>query len=445
MILVLIDKQFYMKLLTTLLTFLWISFGCAQNQTWSLEDCIQYAIQNNISIQQNALNIEVRDQNMKAAKGQFLPNVSASASHSLGFGDRFPFNNKTIQNTNLGVSATQTIFNGFQNTLAYKQAKLNIEVAQLELARIKDDVSLNVVNNYLNVLLAQENVKIAKAQVHFSTKQVKLLANQVKLGARAQADLLDVEATLANDEQRLINAENTLIVAQLSLTQLLQIPSGTIQIKPIDQLKSQTLLPKDSETIYKQALALRNEIKLAKKNVEVSEKSIEIAKSAYLPTVSATYSANTGIGFTPNFNDPSFLNQLNNQKNHSLGISIRIPIFNQNINKTNTEISKITKKQVDYTLSQEKLDLRQNIERSFTDVINAQKSLEASEKLLKAQQFSFDNAQKQLELGAINVFDLEQIRNRYINAKLTLNNNTFDFIFKTKILEFYGGQSLWEK
>jgi outer membrane protein len=414
----------------------------SQKKVWTIDSCIQHAMDNNLSINQNELKIEISQQREKASKGQFLPNVFGNVSHNFNFANSYPLSEDTSQNTNLGLTLSQTIFNGFKNTYTYQQASLNVELAQVELFKIKDDISLNIVNSYLGVLLEEQNIKIAEAQVNFSEKQLDLISKQVEVGARPEIDVYDIKAALANDKNRLVSVKNRLIIAKMVLTQILQLDSTDIIVSPINEINGEYLGIKP-EQVYENALLLRNEILLAEKQLEVSNKNVQVQNAAYMPTLSARYGLNTGAGFYNNIDDQNLFIQLDQSKTHTLGLSLNVPIFNQYATKCRVSEAKIIQQQKDLAYKQEKLNLRQNIERSLTDLNNSVESLKASEELVKAQTFAMDNAKKQLELGAINVFDLEQIRNRLINAQISFNNTKFDFIFKQKVLEFYSGKSLW--
>ena len=436
-----------MKNKITILLLLIGFVGMAQEKKWSLQECVSYALENNITIQQTSLNNGVNEQNIKAAKGQFLPSLGANVSQSLSLGnvELFPgsFVDRTFHSTNARVSVSQTIFNGFRTLNSYKQAQLSLEQSNLELNRVKDDISLNVVNNYLNILFNKENLAVAIAQFNFSKKQLEQISELVDAGVQPRGNLLDVEATIANDEQRVIAAENNLILAKLGLTQLLQLPSANFDIVSTEVgSPSELLLYNDSNQIYTVAVENRSEIHAAEKNIEISKLSTEISKGGYLPVLSASYGFNSAANFSNLSGSNPFFEQMNDNKGHNFSLNLSIPIFSRFSNKTSVAKSKIQEEQAQLSLDQAKLTLQSNIERAYTDARAALKTYVSAQKSMVAQKLSFDNASERYNIGAMSSFDLDQTRNKLVNSESSLINAKYDFVFKTKVLDFYAGKSL---
>lgn len=436
-------------LVVSALCFAAFSFG--QQKKWTLQDCVNHAIENNITVKQTENALLTNEQNVIAAKGNFLPSVSANAGHGIGIGtQRIDIGNtqvivdRTSHSTNLGIGANQTIFNGFRLTNLYEQSKLNLETSKLELSRIKDDISLNVVNAYLNVLFNKENLATAKEQLEFSKKQLEQVKNLVNAGVQPRANIYDTEATLSTDEQNVTTAENNVTLALLTLSQLLQVPFNGFDVEVMNiDTPSETLLYNSVSPILDYALQNRTEIKIAEKNIESAEINTEISKSGYLPSVSLGYGFNTNAFYTNIVqNEAAFLEQLNNQKAHSFNLSVNIPIFSRFQNKTAVAKSKIQEENSKLSLEQAKLTLESNIQRAFTDAKAAYKTFEAAKKSLSAQELSFTNSEERFKIGAMTSFDLDQARVRLVNAQASLINAKYDFVFKTKVLDFYMGKIL---
>ncbi|MBD0833462.1 TolC family protein [Aestuariibaculum sediminum] len=431
-----------------LLMFLMSVVSVAQQKKWSLQECIDYALENNISVQKSQNSLLTGEQNVIAAKGGLLPSIGASANQSMGFGNQELFQgqfvNRTSHQTNFGIQVSQTVFNGFRNSNLYKQSRLSQEANELQLQQLKDDIALNVANAYLNVLFNKENLEIAKAQIEFSKNQLEQVKSFVNAGVQPKANIFDAEATLASDEQSLINAENSYNLSLLSLSQLLQIPNKGFQIELIDiNSFSFALFYNDVDSILSYAYDNRNEIKLAKKNVEVAELGTEVNKAGYWPTVSFGYGFGSNVFFSNlTENEDSFFNQLNNQKSHSFRLGVNIPIFSKYQNKTAVAKSQIQEQNSKLDLQQAKLDLENNIQQAFTDAQAALKAFEAAKKSIESQKIAFENAEERYKLGNMTAFDLEQTRIRYLNAQTSLINSKYDFVFKTKVLDFYMGKSL---
>ncbi|WP_272022337.1 TolC family protein [Olleya namhaensis] len=435
----------------TYLFLLLIGFSAtAQEKKWTLQECVTHALENNISVLQGQNTLLSNEQDIIASKGQFLPTVSGSAGHSLSLGNTeiFPgqFVDRTSNSTSFSVSANQTVFNGFRLTNLYKQSQLSLETNRLELNRIKDDISLNVVNAYLNVLFNIENLEIAEAQYGFTEKQLKQVQDLVDAGVQPQANIYDAQATLSRDLQSVTVAQNNYDISLLTLSQLLQVPYKGFDVQVIEvNDPSAELMYDDATPIVAYALANRYEVKVAEKNIENAELSTDISKSGFLPFISLGYGFGSNVFYTNLIQtENTFFNQLNDQKAHSFRLNISIPIFSQFQNKTNVAKAKIQEENAKLSLVQTKLSLEANVQRAFTDAKAAFRSYEAAKVSLEAQNIAFQNAQERYNIGAMNAFDIEQTRLRLVNAEASLVNAKYDFIFKTKVLDFYLGKPISE-
>ena len=420
----------------------------AQQKKWSLEDCVYHALENNITVRQGQNTLLSNDQDIVAAKANFYPSFSANINQGLTVGNvelfQGQFVDRTAHTTNVGLSLNQTIFNGFRNTTLYKQAQLSLETNQLELNRIRDDISLNVANAYLNVLFNRENLGIAIAQREFSVEQVKQVRDLVDAGVQPEANIYDAEATLASDEQGVTVAENSYNLALLSLSQLLQVPYEGFDVEIVDvESPSEALMYDNVKPILNYAYENRYEMKVAEKNIENAELNTELSKAGFYPFITFGYGFGSNVFFTNLTQDEAgFFDQLNDQKSHQFNINISIPIFSRLQNKTNVAKSKIFEENSKLQLEQTRLTLESNVQRAFTDAQAAFKAFEAAKKSLSSQELAFSNSQERYNIGAMNAFDLEQARFRLINAQSSLVNAKYDFIFKTKVLDFYLGKPI---
>lgn len=424
-----------------------VTFSTSAQKKWTLQECVSHALEHNISVQQSENSLLTNDQDIIAAKGNFLPALGANGSQRLNLGNVEVFDgnfvDRTFHSSSLGVNVSQTIFNGFRNTNIYKQSLINKEVNEEEFNRIKDNVALNVVNAYLNVLLNKENLIIAQAQYNFSTEQLGIVQSLVDAGTQPEANVFDAEATLANDEQSLTVAQNSYTLALLSLSQVLQVPFDGFDVEIIDlDTPSELLMYNDVQPILNYAFQNRSEIKVAEKNIESAELGKEISKSGFYPSLSFSYGLNTGANFSNLSQDNSFFQQINDNKGHSFSLNLNIPIFSRFQNKTNLAKSTIQVENRKLALEQAKLDLESNIQRAFTDAKAALKTFSSAQKSVAARQLSFNNAQERYNIGALNAIDLEQNRTQLVNAQSSLVRAKYDFVFKTKVLDFYLGKPL---
>ena len=435
-----------MKNLLILFSFA-VTFSVSAQKKWSLQECVTHALEHNISVQQSENSLLTNDQDIIVAKGNFLPALGANGSQRLNLGNVEVFDgnfvDRTFHSTSIGVNVSQTIFNGFRNTNIYKQSLINKEANEEEFNRIKDNVALNVVNAYLNVLLNKENLIIAQAQYNFSTEQLGIVRSLVDAGTQPEANVFDAEATLANDEQSLTVAQNSYTLALLSLSQVLQVPFDGFDVEIIDlDTPSELLMYNDVQPILNYAFQNRSEIKVAEKNIESAELGKEISKSGFYPSLSFSYGLNTGANFSNLSQDNSFFQQINDNKGHSFSLNLNIPIFSRFQNKTNLAKSTIQVENRKLALEQAKLDLESNIQRAFTDAKAALKTFSSALKSVAARQLSFNNAQERYNIGALNAIDLEQNRTQLVNAQSSLVRAKYDFVFKTKVLDFYLGKPL---
>jgi len=435
-----------------IVSFIAFSFSSYAQKKWTLQESVNYAIEHNITIKQNELNLETTKQDVISSKWSFYPNLNASSGGNLNFGSTIdPVSNGRISSTNFSSSARLssniTVFNGFRLLNSYKLSELGVEAGKLDLQLIKDNISLNVVDSYLNILFAKENLEVAKIQAEISKKQIEVVTSQVDAGATPKGELLNARSTHASDLQNVISTENTLNFALLQLAQLLQLDPDNFDIAPIEvDAPSAALMFNSPNDIYFKAVENRPEIIKEKYNIERADLNIKIAKSGFLPSVSASASAGTNYShrFTlfPGQENDYFFNQLNNNLGYGLGLSLNIPIFNRFDNKVNVSKAMINKEKSELSLASAKLSLQQTIQRAFLDAKAALKSYEAAKSSLVAQQEAFKNAQERYNFGAMTLFDFDQVRNRYVSAESALIRAKYDYVFKTKVLKFYNGESV---
>ena len=420
-----------------------------QTKKWTLKECVELALENNISIKQSMNTLKSNEQDIKAAKGEFLPSFGANLSQSANFGSAELFSGNFVDrrfySTNGSLSLNQTIFNGFRTLNTYKQSQLNFERNEIELRRLQDDVSLNVASAYLNVLFNIENLETARYQYEFSQKQLEQVQNLVESGVQPVSNVYDAQANLSGDLQSLTVAQNNHKIALLTLAQLIQVPSEGFDVEVIQvEDPSPSIIYDDVKPIVEYALNNRNEIKIANKNLEIADVNIKLSKAGFLPSVSMGYGFNTGANFSNLSEDSSFFQQINDNKGHGLNLNVNIPIFSRFRNQTAFARSKIQKDNVQLELDKAKLDLEANVQRAFTDAQAALRSYQASTASVQARELSFSNAQERYAIGALNSFELEQARLALINAKALSINAKYDFIFKTQVLDFYLGKSIFE-
>jgi outer membrane protein len=452
-----------MKSIHVLVILFFVSLSSyAQEKKWTLKECINHAIKNNISIKQSELDIQINTIAKKDAIGNFLPNINASSSHSwnIGLNQNITtglLENQTTQFTSANLSANVDVFNGLQNINQLRRANLAIIASQYQVTKMQEDIALNVANAYLQILFNKENLKVQNQQQVLDLKQYDRTAELVDVGNLPKGDLLDIQATMATGKQRVIVAENALLLSKLSLAQLLQISdfqNFDISEDDIPSILS-TILNETPEAVIAKAKENRVELKIAETNLAIAEKDISIAKGAYLPSLSAFYGFNTrasnsngfelinGIPFETNAR-PLF-DQFNTNKGQNFGLSLNIPIFNGFAVKNNVARSKVALARSVLAKNQQELDIERNVFTAYTDTKAAKESYEAALQIVKARELALQYAKDRYEIGMMNVFDFNQSQTAFVNAQSEVLRTKYDYIFRIKILEFYFGIPLIEK
>lgn len=423
------------------------SLSAQENKVWTLKECVDYALENNISVKQSELDKNIAIEDVKVAKWNFAPNLNASASQNFNFGSSIGVSGARIpadfRSNNFGINSSVNLFDGFANVHSLKQSKLNVEAQDAAIAKMKNDIALNVVNAYLQILFAKEQFKVAQSQLEISEGQVRRIEELYKAGVLAEGDLLNIKSTMANDKQSLIVAENTITITSLNLAQLLQLEGMSIEVEEVSvDIQNQTILGNDVSTIYNKANESFPEIKLAELNILSAEKSVKIARASYYPSLTASFGMNTAYQHRQSTTDISpflFSDQISDNLGQSVMFSLNIPIFNRYQFRSNVNKSKINYEKIKYNLESEQLRLQQTIQTAYTDALASSKSYDAATTSVGAQTKAFDYAQERFKAGAINSYDFYQIKNNLVNAQSQLIQSKYDFMFKLKVLEFYFG------
>ena len=471
------EKRSFLSLIVMLVCNITIQ---AQSKKWTLEECVTYAIQNNISIKQSELDSKMALIDKKSAVGRFLPSLNASASHSWNIGLNQDITtgllqNKTTQFTSAGANVGIDIYRGLQNQNTLRKANLSIVAAKYQLVKMQEDVALNVANAFLQVLFNKENLKVQKEQLRINEKQYARSEELVKVGSIPRGDLLDVKATLALNNQNVITAENSLLISKLSLSHLLQLKDfeNFDVVDDTDVKDANNIMAQTPSAIYEKAFEGRTELKIARTNLEIAEKNVAIAKGAFQPTLQGFYSFNSRVAYSdrvtgvipntsnptsivgfvegtnqnvlsPNFtrvlgNPAPFFDQFNTNKGQSFGMQLSVPVFNGFSARNNVERSKVSLERSKIAVEQQNLDLQRNVYTAFADAKGALNAYESSVAALEARQGAYNYATEKYSVGLMNSFDFNQSQTLLTNAQSEVLRTKYDYIFKIKILEFYFG------
>jgi outer membrane protein len=428
----------------------------AQSKQWTLEECVKYALENNISIKQSELDTQTASIDKKSALGNFLPSMNVTTNHSWNIGLNQDITtgllrNQTTQFTSSGANIGIDIYKGLQNQNNLRRANLALIASKYQLQKMQEDIALNVANAFLQVLFNKENLKVQQEQLAINEKQLSRSTELVNAGSIPRGDVLDIKANLALNRQNVVAAENALLISKLSLAQLLQI-KGFENFDVIDAISvtdEVAILSQSPSVIVEKAKESRTDLKIAQTNLEIAQKNLAIAKGAFQPTIQGFYGFNTRISYadvttisggtigTKPANP--FWTQFSDNKGQSFGAQLSIPIFNGFSAKNNVERSKVNLEKSKIALEQQNLDLQRTVYAAFTDAKGALNANESAISTLEARQEAYNYAKEKFAVGLMNSFDYNQAQTLLVNAQSEVLRTKYDSIFKIKILEFYFG------
>ena len=466
-----------------------VSTSWAQNvEKWTLQECIDYALENNLNVQRSLLGLESAEITKNQAFWSMAPSVNFGGSYGSSWGRTIDptsnlFSTERFETTGINGSASVLLFQTGRLRNQYKQTGLDLETSLYDVEASKNSVIFSVISFYTNVVFNQELYQNAISQLNSTEQLLTRTEKQVEAGAAPQTQLYDLLAQKANNEVQVVNAENNLNLSILQLKQALQISSDTpfdIEVPEIDlDLSENPLQGLTAHDIYMISLGEMPEIKSADLGVESADLGVKIAKAQLYPSLRLNGSLNTNyssgrsnnipstitvpatrIGTVNNdpfqvvYTDPStrqgfitddnypMLDQWGDNIGRSISVSLSIPIFNGLAASSNVQRSVISRRQAEIVSEERKNSLRQSIERAYNDVMAASRSYNQSLKQVDAQEESFRVTQRSYELGAMNFIDFQVAQNNLFQARTNLLLAKYDYIFKLKILDFYQGKPL---
>lgn len=440
------------------LAFLLVSSSIIAQKVYTLEDCINLALENNIRIKQSKLEVESADITQLQSKLDLLPSANASASHSFGWGRSldqatYEYVDKQSQSSYFNISSDLTLFSGFQKLNTVKQKRADYLAAKYNSDKMQNDISLTVAGSYLQILFARELLSNARAQAEITRQQVERTKKLVEAGTLAKGSLLEVQAQAANEEVSVIQAENQLNLAYLDLLQLLELEAGTpfqIDVPALKVAQDPGLLPVDM--IYNKALEVMPEIKSAEMSLESSKRGLYIAQGSRSPSLGMSAALGTNysdqIRVSNNPLDPdylnikSFSNQWKDNRSATLSVRLSIPIFNGYQISSYVGKSKLGLMNADYNLQIAKNALRKNVETAYTDALASHTAFKARERSLTSLRESFNYTEQKFNVGMVNAIDYNVAKNQMNKSESDLLSAKYDYIFKLKILDFYLGRTL---
>lgn len=430
-----------------------LSANAQEKQTWSLEDCINYALEKNIQLQQNKISLQESEVDVKTAKAALFPSLSFNTGHNIvnrpyqensatvSGTEIISSNNKTTYNGSYSLSAQWTLWNGGQGLNNIKQQKKNQEIAELTVAETENTLKEEITKLFLQILYADESVNINKGTLEVSKatyERAKELFNQ---GSISKADLAQLEAQVGNDQYQLVTSESSLRNYKLQLKQMLELDGNMemeLELPVLDDEKVMQLLPNQDE-VYQTALANRPEIQSSKLSIDNSKLAISAAKSGYYPSISLSASTSST---TNNASQNNWAQQMKYGWNNIIGLTVSVPIFNNRQTKSAVEKAQFQYNSSLLNLQDKQKGLYTEIETLWLDALNAQQQYAAAEVKLKSSQTSFDMVSEQFRLGMKNTVELLTEKNNLLSAQQQRVQAKYMAILNRTLLNFYAGKDI---
>jgi outer membrane protein len=451
-------KKFLILIFTALLFSHSLTFS--QQKVWSLDECIYYAIDNNIQIKQQIVQTKFQKNSLELSKYRLLPTVSGSASQNYSWGRsldqttyRYTEDQRVLSN-NFYIGGNMNIFNGLQNYNTIKKYEYELLAGEQDLQNIKENIALTVALNYLQILLNKELVAATSDQLQITLQQIEKTRKLVDAGSAARGNLLQIESQAAQEEVQLINVKNQLDLSYLDITQLLELksPVGFEVVVPDISVDTNAVITETVDDIFAIAQGSRPNVKSSELMLTASEYDLKVARGGRSPRIIMNHSLSTGysdvrekiLGIDPNegsilYGEYPFNEQFKDNRNLGLGFTLSIPILNGwQINK-NISNSKLSLENSQYALDGTKKQLYKNIQQSYADAVAALKKFNASNKAVTSMLESFRYTEQKFNVGLVTPVDYNTAKSQLLKAQSELAQSKFEYIFKTKVLDFYRG------
>lgn len=423
---------------------------------WSLEQCIQHALDNNIQVKQQEVVVEQNKNNLTQSKYNLLPSVNAGADYSFGWGR--VLDNTTYQfinlprsdNSSLSVSSSVPLFAGLQKQNIIKRNDIDLKASIQNVEKLKNDIALNVAAAYLQILLAKESIAIAEQQLIATKEQIERTKKMVDAGRLTLSNLLDLQAQQASEEAQLVRSHNALDIADVSLRQLLEITTTESFDIITPELLSvpEELEYKSLQQMYEDALSIMPEIKASELRLKSAERSLAISKGGYFPTLNLGASYNTRYSNAPSGVDPStgipiaplsIWEQFRENRATAVGLNLSIPIFGGMQTRTQVKNAKLNIRYQELELQRAKNTLYLGIQQAQTDAMGFLKSYQAANQNINAIKEAFYYTEKKFDAGSVTATDYMVAKNNLFKAQSDCIQAKYQYVFKMKILDFYKG------
>lgn len=420
---------------------------------WTLEDCINYALEKNIQLQQDKISLQESEIDIKDARASLFPTLSFSTGHNVvnrpyqeqsatvSGTEIISSDSRTTYNGSYSLNAAWTLWNGGKRLNTLKQQKTNKAIAQLSVSETENTLQEQIAQLFIQILYADESISINKGTLEVSEATYKRGEELFKEGSISKADLAQLEVQVSNDKYQVVSAESSLRDYKLQLKQLLELDGTEEMDLVLPQLEYEDimrLLPNQTD-IYQTALSIRPEIQSGKLSIENAKLGISAAKAGYYPTISLSASSSS---MTNNASTNNWAQQMKYDWNNMISINLSIPIFDNRQNKSNVQKARLQYNTSQLDLINKQKELYSTIEGLWLDALNAQQQYAAAETKVKSSQTSFDMVNEQFNLGMKNTVELLTEKNNLLSAKQELVQAKYMAILSRTLLNFYAGNNI---
>ena len=422
------------------------AFQLQAQETWDLQRCITHAIERNLSIKQKEAARNQSEVELNTAQWSRMPNLNGNIGQSFNFGRALQadntYGNRNTRNTNFSLGTNIPLFTGMQIPNSIALSKLNLKAATEDLAKAKEDISIQVASYFLQVLFNEELTKIARNQVALSQEQLDRKIAFFRNGKASEAEVLEAKSRLAQDQLSLVQAENNHQLALLDLSQLLELPSPEgfqINVPDIDNFSVHLTLP---EEVYAQAMMNKPAIKAAQYRLQGAEKSIKIAQSGYYPQLSFGAGIGTNYYHLSGIENAPFSTQWDQNMNKYLQFSLSIPIFNRFQTRNRVKSARIQHTALSWQLEESKKALYKEIQQAYYNALAAESKYKSSQSANESAEASFRLMSEKYANGKASATEYNEMRTAWMKALSDGVQAKYEFVYRSKILDFYKGVPL---
>ena len=430
--------------------FLIISLMCATGlsaqRPMTLRECIDYATQRNVQVKLQDIQRRSQEVSLSTARNARLPQVAAGANQSISFGRGLTadntYANRNTMSTAFNVGLDVPFFTGFRLPNQKKQAELNLAAAVADLDRLREDLSIQVAQAYLQVLYQQELVSVSEQQIELAHIQYQRIQRFYDNDKASGLEVSEAKNVVAQDELQLVQNQNSYNLALLELAQLIEMdsPDSLAVIRP-EQIDA-SILRESPEQIFRYAVMQKPAITAQQLRIQSAERGISIARAAYYPSLSLSAGLGSSYYKVNGFDATAFGRQLKDNFSKSIGISLNIPIFNGFSTRNSIRQAKLEHESAQVQLEQVQKDLFKDIQTAWDNARAAQKKYEASLEAEDVALESFQMMTKKYEYGKANATEYSEQKTKYTNAVCERLQAQYEYLFRTKILAFYKGEPL---